>query len=209
MIRVFYRVLFVLFLVAGALRGVAQNNEVAAWLVDSELSESTIVDDGDSAVFDFNEEVGYAISFNRFWTRSLSTEIALQRYDAEMSVTPEGLATFVVGELRVTSITLLALWHFNRDGIVSPYAGGGIARIGGEFEFVDDVEDPAPEMVSLRPENTWTIAGGASVRLTRQLALTGEVKYVPWDAREKHEPQLEDAVEVDPMTFAAGVRWRF
>lgn len=115
MIRILYRVLFVLFLVAGALRGVAQN---------SELSESTVIDDGDSALFDFNEEVGYAISVNRLCTRAFSIEIALQKYTAEVSVTPQGRSSLEVGELRVTSITLLALWHFNREGRFSPYAGG-------------------------------------------------------------------------------------
>ncbi len=121
MIRAFYRVLFVLFLVAGALRGSAQNvADVAVWIVDPELSESTLTDDeGDSTLAAFNEEVGHAIFRKPFWTES-----------------------------DVTSLTLLALWHFNRD------------------DDVDDVEDPAPVMVRLQADITWSAAAGESVCLT-------------------------------------------
>lgn len=206
MIRIFYRVLFVLFILAGALRGAAQtSSDVAVWLVDSELAESTVIDDGDELAFDFEESAGYGISFNHFWTSRFSTEFALQKYGADMTLTPAGEASIGVGELNVTSLTAMAQWHFNRDGRFSPYVGGGAAHIGGRFDVADPLD---PEDVDLESELTWTAAFGANVRLTEHLSLAGEMKYIPWNAKEEGGLS-EDAVKVDPATFAAGVRWRF
>jgi len=203
MIRVFYRVLFVLFVIAGALRSSAQSTDVAAWVVDSELSESTITEDGEDIAFDFDERVGWGLSLNRYWTKSFSTEVAVQKYGAELTVND-----FKAGDLDVTSLTLMGQWHFRRDTRFSPFIGAGIARIGGEFHFVDIVDDPEPEEISLESEVTWTAAFGADINLNPHWAITGEMKFVPWDAREKGGEQI-DAVEVDPATFAAGVRFRF
>ena len=132
MIRIFYRVLFVLFLISG-LRAAAQSSDVALWIVDSELSTSTIVDEGEAIEVDFDEQAGYGFSFNRHWMGHFSTELALQKYAADIS-----LGIFEAGRLR----------------------------------------------------------------------MTGEMKYVPWDAKEEGDV-LDEAVEVDPVTFAAGVRFRF
>lgn len=205
MIRIFYRVLFVLFILSG-LRAAAQSSEVTVWIVDSELASSTIVDDGDSIDFDFEEQAGYGISFNRYWTNAFSTEFALQRYGADMTISSLG-ETFEAGALDVTSLTAMAQWHFNRDGRFSPYVGGGLAFIGGEFEIASDL-DPDEETLDLESDITWTAAVGADVRLTEHIALTGEMKYVPWDAREEGDV-LDEGVEVDPVAFAAGVRFRF
>jgi outer membrane protein W len=202
--RIVYRVLFLLFVVAGALRSRAQTTDVSAWVVDSELSESTFTEDGQDIDFDFDEEVGWGLSLNHFWTPRFSTELAVQKYGAELHVNE-----FKAGDLDVTSTTLMGQWHFNRAGRFSPYVGAGIAKIGGEFEFVDLVEDPAPERISLETEITWTLAFGANINLDEHWAITGEMKYVPWDAKEKNGSQIDDAVEVDPATFAAGVRFRF
>lgn len=208
MTRIFYRVLFLLFLFAG-LRSFAQTSaDVAIWIVDSELSSSTIVDDGDEIEFDFEESAGYGLSFNYFWTDHFSTELALQKYDADMTISSLG-TSFEAGELSITSLSAIGEWHFNRDGRFSPYVGGGIARIGGDFEFAEDILEPGEDNdVELKADLTWTAAAGVNVNLTPHLSLTGEMKYIPWDAREEDD-LLEDAIEVDPVTFAAGVRWRF
>ncbi len=158
MIRIFYRVLFVLFLFAGAFRGAAQTSaDVTIWIVDAELAESTITDDGESLDFDFEESAGYGLSFNRFWTDRFSTEFALQKYDADMTITPAGELSITAGELSITSITAIAQWHFNRDGRFSPYVGGGAAHVGGEFEVADDLET---EEIEIEAELTWTISWG-------------------------------------------------
>lgn len=209
MIRIFYRVLFVMFILAG-LRAAAQSStDVALWLVDSEFTSSSVVDEGDVIEFDFDEEVGYGLSFNHHWTNSFSTELALQKYSADMTIGSEFGPTFTAGELRVTTVTAMAQWHFNRDGRFSPYVGGGIARVSGDFEFASDILEPGEEpSVELESETTWTAAVGANVRLTDHLALTGEMKGIPWDAREEGG-LLDDEIEVDPVTFAVGVRFRF
>jgi outer membrane protein W len=208
MTRILYRVLFVLFLFAGLRSSAQTSSDVAVWIVDSKLSSSTVVDDGDELKFDFEESAGYGLSFNHFWTDRFSTELALQKYGADMTISSLGVS-LEVGELSITSLTAIGEWHFNRGGRFSPYVGGGIAHIGGDFEFADNVLEPGDDGdVDLKADITWTAAAGANVNLTPHLSLTGELKYIPWSAREEND-LLEDAIEVDPVTFAAGLRWRF
>jgi outer membrane protein W len=208
-IRIFYRLLFVLFLIAGSLRMAAQSS-IAAWVIDAELAESIVVDDGDSLEFDFEESVGYGVSFNHFWTANFSTEAALQSYDATMTLDPPGGSTFDVGEADITTITFMAQWHFNRDGRFSPYVGGGVAHISGEFDFADDIEgEPGdPDTVGLESDVTGTAAVGANVRLTDRVFLTGEIKVIPWDLNEE-DGDPEDAIEANPGTFSVGIRFVF
>lgn len=209
MIRKIYRVLFVLFVLAGSLRMSAQNtsSDVAVWIVDSELSESSVVDDGDTIEFDFDESAGYGISFNHFWTDAFSTEFALQKYGADLDLSSDVGPTFTLGELDVTSLTAMAQWHFNRDGRFSPYVGGGVAQISGELELDAGLGEPV-ESIDLESKVTWTAALGANLNLTDRIALAGEMKYIPWDLNEENGAP-EDAIEADPVTFSAGVRFRF
>ena len=208
MIRLFYRLLFVLFLIAGSLRMAAQSSDVAVWVIDAELAESTVVDDGDSLEFDFDESVGLGVSLNHFWTPRLSTELALQNYDATLILDPPTGLTFDVGEADITTITFMAQWHFNRDGRFSPYVGGGVAHISGDFAFADDIEGEPGETVDLESDTTGTAAVGANVRLTDHFFLTGEIKVIPWDLNEE-DGDPEDAIEANPGTFSVGIRFVF
>lgn len=206
--RQIYRLLFVLFVLAGSLRMFAQSNEIAVTFVSPRLADSTVVDDGDSIDFEFEESLGYGFSFNRFWTQAFSTELALQKYDADLRLGDSlGGPMFEVGQLDVTSLTATGQWHFNRAGRFSPYVGAGIAHLSGELELRDIVE-PATQTVDLESELTWTASAGANVRLTESIALTGELKYSPWNANEENAAP-EDAVEVNPLALSAGVRFRF
>ena len=204
-----YRLLFVLFALAGSLRMSAQqSSDVSLWIVDSEMSDSTVVEDGDRINFEFDESVGYGLAFNHFWTSAFSTELAIQKYSADLSLGLDGGPRFRAGEFDVTSITAMAQVHFLRDRLFSPYIGGGIARISGEFEPSDLVDEPDAENVDLESEVTWTAAAGVNVRLSEHFALTGEIKFIPWDAVEENGVP-EEGVEVDPATVSGGVRFRF
>jgi outer membrane protein W len=208
MTRYFHRVLFALFIVAATLPSSAQSNDVALWIVDAELAQSTVVEEGDAIEFDFEEQTGYGISYNRFWTERFSTELALQKYDALMTFDADFIPTLVAGKMRITTLTAMAQWHFNRDGRFSPYVGAGVAHIGGDFEFGPDI-DPDTETIDLESEITGTAAVGANLHLTDHIALTGELKLIPWKARAEGDLGLAEAIDVYPATFAAGMRFRF
>lgn len=208
-----YRCLFLLFLIAGSIRMFAQapSHEIGVWLVDSELNETTLLDDdGDDITIDFEESAGFGVSYNHFWTDVVSTEVMLSKFSAGMTVIQDdivGNTVVDVGELDVTLLTAIAQFHFNRNGRFSPYIGGGAARISGSFDPNDDLDEDAGP-IDLESELTWTAGVGANVRLTDRLALAGEIKYVPWSAVEEDGAD-DDAVDIDPVTFAAGLKFRF
>jgi outer membrane protein W len=205
-----YRLIFLLFVLAGSLRTFAQTpaSDIGVWIVDPKLDETTISDiEGDEVTFDFEESVGYGISFNHFWTGAFSTEAALQKYGADLTVDLEGTPEdFAVGEIDVTSFTAMGQFHFNRTGRFSPYVGAGAAWISGSFDPAEDV-DPA-EKIDLESELTWTAAAGAHFNLTDRIAIAGEIKYLSWEAIEEGGDE-DDAITIDPLTFALGVKLRF
>lgn len=129
MIQRIYRTLFLLFLIAGSIRTFAQapRHEIGIWLVDSELTETTLLDDDDD------------------------------------------------------DITV-------------------------DFDPADELEE---DSIDVESEITWTAAAGANIRLTEHLAIGGEIKYVPWSAVEDGANDDDDPIDVDPITFSAGLKLRF
>jgi outer membrane protein W len=207
MIRIFYRVLFVLFVLAG-LRASAQSSDAAVWIVTSQHSQTTVNDEGEQIGFSFEDSTGYGVSFNHFWTEHFSTEAALQKYVGTLNGTSAPLPTIELGELDITSLTVIGEWHFRRGSRFSPYLGAGLAFISGEFDIAENLAEPGEESVDVESELTWTAAAGANVRLTNVLSLTGALEFIPWDAREE-DGLLEEAVEVDPLTLSVGLRFSF
>ncbi len=210
MIRNIYRILFLLFVVAGSIRLSAQTSDVGVWIVDSELDETTVVDDGDEITLDFDEELGFGISFNHFWTERFSTELAAQTFGGDMIIDVDAIEqdlNFTAGELNATSLTALAQLHFRRATRFAPYIGAGVAHVWGEFDPVDDIDEET-DAVDLESKTTWAAAVGANVRITERVFFVGEMKYIPWEAIIEGDEDRE-RLDVNPVTFAAGVKVRF
>jgi outer membrane protein W len=214
MIQRIYRILFLLFVIAGSIRLSAQTqtSDVGIWIVDSELEESNFVDEGDDITIDFEEEVGFGITFNHFWTERFSTEIAAQKFGGDMIVgIDSGVSelTFTAGELDATSVTVMGQLHFRRATRFAPYLGAGVARVWGDFDPIDNTDEPVEsEPFDLEAETTWTAAVGANVRITDHIFFVGEMKYIPWEALAENDTE-GDRIDVNPVTFAAGVKVRF
>lgn len=214
MVQRIYRIVFVLFVMAGSVRLSAQTagtSDVGLWLVGSKLAESTLVDEGDSITLDFDEKLGYGVSFNHFWTDAFSTEIAAQKFGADLIVSADFAPSpdFNVADVDITSITAMAQLHFMRASRFSPYVGAGIARISGDFDQIDDPDDPdSSGSFDLESETTWAAAVGANVRINDHFFFVGELKYIPWSAVAEDDP-ASDSIDVDPLTVAAGVKVRF
>ena len=214
-IHLIQRIIFLLFIAVGTIRLSAQarTSDVGIWIVDSQLEETSFTDEGDEITFDFEEEVGFGISFNHFWTERFSTEIAAQKFGADMTIGVSGPAVnFVstIGSADLTSVTAMGQLHFRRATRFAPYIGAGVARTWGEFdpvEFEDD-EPVDSESFDLEAETTWTAAVGANVRITDNIYFVGEMKYIPWEAIAENDPD-EEPVELDPVMFAAGLKVRF
>jgi outer membrane protein W len=210
-----YRIVFVLFIVAGTIRLSAQapSSDVGLWLVGSSLKSSTLTDpDGDVNVDFSDEQGGYGVSFNHFWTDTFSTEIAAQKFGADLNLSSDlagATFSFKAGEIDVTSITAMGQWHFRRATRFAPYLAAGVARLSGEFDPIDDPDDPANSVAGdLESKITWTAAVGANIRITDSIGIVTEYKYIPWSAIAKDDP-TGDSLDLDPTTLSLGVKMRF
>lgn len=206
-----YRILFLLFIAAGSIRLSAQtpSSDFGAWLVGSDLEETTLTEDGDDIKIGFDKENGFGFSFNHFWTETVSTEIAAQTFHGRMVITSDfgaGPFTFEAGNLDAIALSALAQYHFNRAGRFSPYVGGGIARLSGDFEAFEDPD--GVESFDLESEIAWTVAAGANVRITENLFLAADLKFIPWSAVAEGEPESE-SLDIDPLLLSFGMKVRF
>lgn len=209
MIQRIYRILFVLFIAAGTARVYAQAapaSDFGVWILNTELEETTVGDPEGDVTLDFDSDLGYGISFNHFWTERFSTELSLQQFSAEGTAEFDG-DEFDLGELEARSLTAMAQWHFNRAGRFAPYVGGGISRLTGEVDAIGLDEDEE-ETFDLEDELSWSAAVGANIRLNDHFFISGELKYTPWGAIAEDDPE-DEAVDLDPLVFAAGVKFRF
>ena len=209
MIQRIYRLLFVLFIAAGASRMSAQtaSNEVGIWVVSPQLSETTLLDTEEDVRLDFDEDIGFGASFNHFWTDSISTDFTLHNFSSDMTVHVDDEPTATIGEISVLTFTAMPQFHFNRAGKFSVYVGAGGAWVSGEFEPNEDLDND-DESIDLESELTWAAGVGADYRITDSISIGGDVKYISWDAIAEGQEDGE-ALELDPLTFSAGLKFLF
>lgn len=209
--RILYRALFLLFVLAG-LRVSAQSSQqsdVALWTVGSFIADTSITaDENETIDLTFDEEPGFGVSFNHYWTDRFSTELSVMTFRADLSASAFLLPDTRLGELDGRAVTAMAQWHFLRDRRVSPYIAGGVAHISGTFDPVVFEGEEDEGEIDLESDTTWAAAVGMDINLTDHWALSFEAKRVPWDAVEEGGVP-EDEIDVDPMLYGSGVRFRF
>jgi len=186
----------------------AGSSDVGVWLssVSMEADFDTDIDLG--ANLGFDEDLGYGVSFNHYWTDLISTDFGIQKMSADLSVSGTGVPDTTVGELDVTAFTGTVQFHFLRDRRVNPYVGVGAAYMLADFDAAD--LEPDDEAVELEDEVTFLVNAGVNVRVTERISLMGDVKYIPWEVGDENEVSDDDEqLDVSPLVLSAGVRFRF
>jgi outer membrane protein len=98
-------------------------------------------------------------------------------------------------------------YHFNDQGTVSPFIGGGVGRL---FSF----SESDGSVLDLKVDNAWgpVIQGGVDIHLNRQFGLYANVSYSPIDTNASGiifgMPATAD-VKLDPTVVQGGVSYRF
>lgn len=198
------RALLVVSLLLFPLFAAAQRNEFGLFISTSQLDESEIEEAGDIFEVDFEEDMGFGVSYNRFWVGSFSTELAYQKLGADLTVSLDD-ASEDFGELDLDVLSATGQLHFLRGGPISPYVGAGVAYISGEAGSIDQNE---LETVDLENELELLVNAGLNVGLGRGFAIFLDGKYIMYEARGEGDPD-DEALELNPLIIAGGVKFRF
>ena len=184
------------------LTAAAQMNDIGVFISTSQFDDSEIEDAGDIFDVEFDEDMGYGVLYNRFWTNSFSTEFAYQKLGADLTVSFEDI-TEDAGELDLDILSATAQIHFARGSIISPYIGGGAAYISGEAGSIDSDE---LEDADLENEIDFLANAGLNVGLGRSLIVFLDGKYILYEARGEDDP---DSLEINPLIISGGIKFRF
>ena len=195
--------LLVIALFAGSSSLSAQKSDVAVWVTTSELNEPTIGDEFDTATIETDEDTGYGLSLNHFWTDMISTEVAYQTFGGDVSIHLDEGLSFDFGEIEASTLTGVAQLHFRRATRFSPYVGAGVAYVQGDFTAIEDDEN-----FEFASETTWVLNVGANVALTDRLAIALDAKHVQWEPKGEDD-DIGERVDLSPLLLSAGLRVRF
>ena len=186
------------------LSAAAQMNDLGVFISTSQFEESEIEDAGDIFDVEFEEEMGVGVLYNRFWTGAFSTEFAYQRLGADLTLSFEDVSEDVA-ELDLDVLSATGQFHFARGSLLSPYVGAGVAYISGQAGAIDDDEI---EDADLENEIDFLVNAGLNVGLGRSFTVFLDGKYVMYEAIGEGDSE-DEALELNPLIIAAGIKFRF
>jgi outer membrane protein W len=209
MIHRIYRIVFLLFVVAGSVKLWAQlpANEIGVAISTSQFEDPTLRDPEGDVSLEFDENVGWGVSYNRYWTDMFSTELSYQTLSGDMSASTVGFPTIDVGELDARALTAIAQLHFRRATRFSPYIGVGAAQMTGEIDPAP-IPEETPDAVDLESELTWVANVGVDFALGKHVALAADAKFISWEAMAEDDPE-EEELDISPVILSVGVKFRF
>jgi outer membrane protein W len=179
-------------------------NEIAGFISTSQFDDGEIQDAGDIFDVEFDEDMGYGVSYNRYWTRAFSTEFAYQKLGADLTVSFEDI-TADAGQLDLDILSATAQFHFARGSIISPYIGGGAAYISGQTGSIDQDE---LEDADLENELDFLANAGIDLNIGQDFSIFLDGKYIVYEARAEGDPQ-ESSLDLNPLILSAGIKFRF
>jgi len=184
--------------------GAQARNELGVFISTSQFDDSEISDGLDTIDVEFDEDMGYGVLYNRFWTDAFSTEFAYQKLGADLTLSFDDI-TADAGELDLDILTATGQIHFAHGSMISPYIGGGVAYISGEAGSIDTEE---LESADLQNEVDFLVNAGLNIGLGRSLAIFLDGKYILYEARADGDTE-DEAIEVNPLIVSAGLKFRF
>ena len=179
-------------------------NEVGAFISTSQFDDSELRDDLDTIDVEFDEDMGYGVLYNRFWTSAFSTEFAYQQLGADLTLSFEDIRENA-GDLDLDILTATGQFHFARGSQLSPYIGGGAAYVSGQAGAVDEDE---LDDVDLESDLDFLVNAGLNIGLGQSFSIFLDGKYIMYEAR--GEDDVDDvALDINPLIISGGIKLRF
>jgi outer membrane protein W len=179
-------------------------NDLGVFISTSQFEDSEIDDAGDIFDVEFDEDMGYGVLYNRFWTNNFSTEFAYQKLGADLTVSLADIAADA-GDLDLDVLSATAQWHFAKGSMISPYIGAGAAYISGQAGSItgDELDD-----VDLESDVDFLANAGINVGLGRSFVVFLDGKYIMYEARGEDDTD-DTALDINPLVLSGGIKFRF
>lgn len=188
----------------------AQNVDLGLWAVSPELQGDTRIDETSDIGINFDEEIGWGLSVDYFWTPRLSTELGVYSLSADGSLDIGVLDESVnLGSLDVVPVTLTLRAHFGGEAF-DFYVGAGGAYALFEDLHSDELRLGGVDFIEIDDEFTWLANAGLSIRLTQSLRLGLDAKWIPLETTAIDNLGRDEVdLELDPLLLSGGVIFRF
>ena len=178
----------------------AQTNDVGVWYSTAQIKDST--------GFSFDNAKGYGVSFNHFWTGSLSTEFSVSSLRANAGIDIAGTRALDAGRLKLMPFTANLQWHFARGSMFAPYVGAGLAYVSAKDLSSADLDTAGIGRVKIDHKASWDANAGVNIGLGKMFAVAIDGKYI------KYEPDSSAAgttekLKLDPIVISAGIKLRW
>ncbi|HYM61435.1 MAG TPA: OmpW family outer membrane protein [Thermoanaerobaculia bacterium] len=190
-----------------ALPVLAQSNDVGVWAAVSHVTGSTNADA--TTHVGFVDKLGYGVSFNHYWTKHFSTEVTADATKSDATLKVGGLKALALGRLKETVITGTLQWHPAAAGKLDPYVGVGGAWVKSDSLKSSDLDLAGIGTVKVGDKGSWVAGAGVNVAITPRLALAFDAKYIPLKPKSSGVGGASLELKLNPLIWAAGVRYRF
>jgi outer membrane protein len=185
----------------------------ASWVDTS--SEGTFDDTTSNPVdINFDGTLGYGVAANVFFGDHISTEFAIVRVNSDVSFRRRAVGgTNGSTQAEMMPITAVLQFHLAPNGRFDPYVGAGAAYV-----LIDDVDTPSElnnldfEKLDFKDDVGLALNAGLGIRLTNNLGLTLDAKYVPLESSAKAVRTTGAETvkfDINPVILSAGLSLRF
>lgn len=184
----------------------------AAWVDTSSEGTFDGIEDVD---VNFDGTLGYGVAANVFFGDRLSTEFAIVRVNSDITFRRRAAGPVVTSDsdAEIMPITAVLQFHLIPNGRIDPYVGAGAAYV-----LIDDVDAPDElgnidfETLDFDDDVGLALNAGVGIKLTNNLGLTLDAKYVPLESSARAHRTTGDqdvTFDINPVIFSAGLSLRF
>ncbi len=200
-----------LLLVLAAAPLVAQDRNIQVSVFVSQVEMQGENDFGDGFVTDFDEGTGLGGSANLFLGRHFSVEAAVFNLRTDTALVFEDAATFDLGTLELTPISLGAQFHvLGSRSRIDPYVGAGVAYVIGDDLFSGDLESAGVGRIELENAVGYYINAGLAFQVTEGFGIVIDGRQLQYEPSSRSSATgVEQDLDITPRILSAGLRLRF
>ena len=183
--------------------------DIGVWAVSPHIQGDNVIDDVNDIEIDFDEDVGYGVTGDVWWTDRWSTEVGIYGFNARGTQRIGFLdETLDLGDLDVQPVTATLRFHLGGDRF-DFYLGAGGAYVLFQDLTSDELRLVGTERVEIDDETTWLADAGLTFQISENFALGLDAKWISLEVDTVSDAGEELTLDLDPLLISGGILMRF